>query len=194
MPEGEEGQESRVPTGAEAAGAAEASTPEKTEEQQKIEALVNQVFEVNAQLGGRVAAEVHFDDGRSTLFFARSWRGMQERPGDPSIVYGVDSIDGPVYASGELSKKLLHGSLILSFEQASSVTEDEVQNWAHPVRDENRLTTWQKAFEESRNAVIQDRKAMERIREEKNRILDHALSVVSKPIDLSTPPSIPTSA
>ncbi len=55
-------------------GAAEAVTPEKTEAQQKIEALVNQVRGVNAQLGGKVAAEVHFDDGRSTLFFARTSR------------------------------------------------------------------------------------------------------------------------
>src|SRR3990170_3931792 len=96
---GEGVQESRVPTGAEATGAAEASTPEKTEEQQKIEALVNQVREVNAQLGGRVAAEVHFDDGRSTLFFARGGR----RLGESIFVYGVDSLSGPVYISGELS-------------------------------------------------------------------------------------------
>jgi len=35
---------------------------------------------------------------------------------------------------------------------------------------------------------------MQKIREAKNRILDQALSVVSEPIDISTPPSIPTSA
>ena len=172
-------------------GAAEAVTPEKTEAQQKIEALVNQVRGVNAQLGGKVAAEVHFDDGRSTLFFARTSR----QPGESIFVYGVDSLSGPVYISGELSKRLLQGSQnAIDLQQAASVTEDEVHNWVHPFRDENELTSWSKAFEESKNAVLQDRVEMQKIREAKNRILDQALSVVSEPIDISTPPSIPTSA
>src|SRR3989344_2594031 len=172
-------------------GAAEAVTPEKTEAQQKIEALVNQVRGVNAQLGGKVAAEVHFDDGRSTLFFARTSR----QPGESIFVYGVDSLSGPVYISGELSKRLLQGSQnAIDLQQAASVTEYEVHNWVHPFRDENELTSWSKAFEESKNAVLQDRVEMQKIREAKNRILDQALSVVSEPIDISTPPSIPTSA
>lgn len=183
--------EAGIPPGAETARAVEVATPEKTEEEQKIEALVNQVREVNAQLGGKVATEVSFDDGRSILFFART----VHQPGEPLFPYGVDSIHGPVVGTGELALKLLPDghNYTVDLPQAASVTKDEVLTYIHPVSDESRLTIWSKAFEASKAAVLRDQKEMQQIREAKNRILDQASSVVSKPIDLSTPPSTPTS-
>src|SRR3989338_6029391 len=193
---GQEGQEVAVSPGAEATGTAEASATEKTEEQQKIEALVNQVREVNAQLGGKVAAEVGFDSGRSTFFFARSRRNPYNPLSGTIHAYGVDSVQGPVWFTGELPEKFPRrdGVFSVDFEKMPKVTEDDVNNWVHPIAAGGDMDLSSKSFELSKDAVLQDQQEMERIRAERNRTLDQALSVVSKPIDLSTPPSTLTSA
>ena len=181
-----EGEGPEIPQGVDTAGAGEVSPPEKTEEQQKIDTLVNQVREVNDQLGGKVAAEVRFDSGRSTSFFARRFRLMQRLPEAPTYVYGVDSVHGPVFISGKLSEGLSQGNRdAIDLKLVSTVTENEVRKWVHPVRNEIELIEWQKAFELSKETVLQDQMEMRRLREARDRTLDQALSVVSKPIDIN---------
>jgi hypothetical protein len=159
------------------------AAPEKSEEQQKLDALVDKVREVNAQLGGKVAAEVQFGSGRLTLFFAK--RNITP----PAVgICGVDSTMGAVYITGELSEKLAgHDGVDLT--KVPSVTEEEVRGWVHPVQP-GQLEYWQNAFEESKRAVLEDQSAMRRLRQQRMGALDQALNVVSKPIDINVPPPV----
>ena len=168
-------------------------TAEQTDKQ-KIYALVNQVREVNAQLGGKMAAEVEFASGRSTIFFARTSQLSRTSPiTDPrQFVFGVDSMRGPVYVSGKLSTRLLQGashSRGIDLKQVPSVTETEVEDWVHRVMGGSKLDAWGKAFEDSKNAVLQDQQEMQRVKELSSRELDKALAVVSKPVDINAPSS-----
>lgn len=175
------------------------------QDQQKINAMVNKVREVNDQLGGKVAMEIEFDEGptgrvvsalapyergRSIFFFASTFRGMQYR--GPSLVYGVDSQQGPIYVSGDLAARLLGGkpeAVSMDVQQVPTVTEDDVRNWLHPITSPADLNNWVRAFDESKNSVLQDQKEMLKLAEARSRTLDQALNVVSKPISLDAPPA-----
>lgn len=168
----------------------EGQSAEQTAERQKIEALVSKVQEVNAQLGGQVAAELQFPS-RTTLLFAKT--AVERVPGmeDEQMyeyAYGVDSLHGPIYVSGELFANLKSGNRSIDMQKAMQATEEDIRNWAHPVPDA-KLDFWSQAFVNSKTAVLADKSQMERIQEAKMRRLTQALEVVSKPITVSPPPS-----
>lgn len=149
--------------------------------EQKTAALVDKVRDINSQLDGKVALEVNGED-RTTFFFARP--GVTSR-GD-NVICGVDSVNGPISVSGDLARKLLPpGSASIDLEHAV-VSADEIRDWTHSIRDEIEMSDWGTAFEDSKNTILRDKAEMQRIRQHRTAMVDSALAIASKPIDVNT--------
>lgn len=160
-------------------------TPEKTEEQQKIEALFGRVSEVNQQLGGGLAFEMPASDGASVLLFRGV--GLSEGTRTPTV-FGVSSTEGPIRLTEDTQYQFLSpGSWFVhppkEFEEGRQL--DRGKDYIGFVD----LEEWQDAFARSRDAVLKDQKAMERLRAARIKTLDKALSIVSEPTDISAGPT-----
>lgn len=106
------------------------------------------------------------------------------------IAYGVNSIDGPIILSPDandrfvrpggrstfLPEDLREGQVLLGIDEFHSIKKG-VQEQA-----------WEEAFTQSKGMVIDNRESMQKIRAERNAVLDKALDVVVQPINLDTPP------
>lgn len=152
---------------------------EQTTEQQKVEELFNRVSEINEQLGNEVANEVQMSNDSTTLIFRMSTIGRYRDR------FGVNSQDGPVRLTA-LGKQRYLNSIVhgMTGEAATMHPEDFSR-----VTTPDQIKGWQETFENSRDTVLKNQEAMQRVREQRNQALDSALDVVSKPIDIDAPPS-----
>ncbi|MDO8487221.1 MAG: hypothetical protein Q7S45_02935 [Candidatus Curtissbacteria bacterium] len=156
---------------------------ERTEEQQKVEALFDKVSEVNQQLDGGLAYDIQVSDGTSLLLF----RAVGSQAGH---LYGAHSNEGPVCLTDTAKHKndfLGPGAWYARLPEGFKTGEKKLDPTDYfPVSGDHE--EWQKAFTSSRDSILRDRVEIERIRAKRTKSLDQALDIVSKPVDINAPP------
>ena len=163
---------------------------EQSTEQQKVEALFNRVSEVNHQLGDELAHEVKIEDGTTTLLFKKlAW----EQIGDSRIVngFGVNSQIGPIRIDPRFRQDYnppTNEGRAVKLPQ-TQIVEGKLPFWHFErITSSNDRKSWKEAFEQSRDSVLRNPEIIQKVREQRSQILDSALEVVSKPIDIDAPP------